>query len=189
MFTYEEMIDLVALGSGHAGWRPRAYASSEWPSGLLDEGPPDDVEQGLTFVGLVGMIDPFRTKVAAAVTTCRSAGIRPIMITGDHPVTARAVARELGIATCDRVLTGAELARLSAAELDQAASEVSVFALVTPEHKLRIVGSLQDQSHVVAMTGDGVNDAPALKRADVGVAMGITGAALRRHPRPVEPPP
>ena len=148
---------------------------------LGEEGPQDDVEQGLTLVGLVGMIDPPRLEAAAAVATCRAAGIRPIMITGDHPVTARAIAHELGIATGDRVLTGTDLDRLSDAELDQEAGEVSVFARVSPEHKLRIVGSLQGQGQVVAMTGDGVNDAPALKQADIGVAMGMTGTDVSKE--------
>ena len=148
---------------------------------LDDDDPRGDVEQELTLLGLVGMIDPPRVEVATAVATCRSAGIRPIMITGDHPITARAIARDLGIATSDRVVTGAELDRLSDAELDAVAAEVSMFARVSPEHKLRIVGSLQGQGHVVAMTGDGVNDAPALKRADIGVAMGITGTDVSKE--------
>ncbi len=132
-------------------------------------------ESQLVLLGLVGMIDPPRPDVRDAVAVCRKAGIRPVMITGDHPLTAKAIATELGIATDERVLTGADLDRLSDAEFDEAAASVAVFARVSPEHKLRIVGSLQQQGHVVAMTGDGVNDAPALKRADIGVAMGITG--------------
>jgi P-type Ca2+ transporter type 2C len=149
---------------------------------LLDEEVAEgDVEQDLTLVGLVGMIDPPRVEVGAAVATCRSAGIRPIMITGDHPITARAIARELGIATGDQVMTGAELDRLSDTELDGVVAEVPVFARVSPEHKLRIVGSLQGRGHVVAMTGDGVNDAPALKRSDIGVAMGITGTDVSKE--------
>ena len=138
-------------------------------------------ESSLTIIGLVGIIDPPRSEVRDAVAVCRSAGIRPVMITGDHPLTAKAIAGQLGIATDDRVLTGVDLDRLDDTEFDAAASEVSVFARVSPEHKLRIVGSLQQQHQVVAMTGDGVNDAPALKQADIGVAMGITGTDVTKE--------
>ncbi len=140
-----------------------------------------EAESSLTIIGLVGIIDPPRSEVRDAVAVCRSAGIRPVMITGDHPLTAKAIATQLGIATDERVLTGLDLDRLSDAEFDAAASEVSVFARVSPEHKLRIVGSLQHQHQVVAMTGDGVNDAPALKQADIGVAMGITGTDVTKE--------
>ncbi|MFP5254366.1 MAG: cation-translocating P-type ATPase [Acidimicrobiia bacterium] len=140
-----------------------------------------EAESGLVVLGLVGMIDPPRTEVRDAVDVCRSAGVRPVMITGDHPLTAIAIAAELGIADDDRVLTGADLDQLTDAELAHAAASVSLFARVSPEHKLRIVGVLQEQGHVVAMTGDGVNDAPALKRADIGVAMGITGTDVSKE--------
>lgn len=148
---------------------------------LREQHATNDVERGLTLVGLVGMIDPPRAEVSAAVATCRTAGIRPMMITGDHPVTALAIARRLGVVAGDRVLTGAELDRLTDTQLDRAVGEVSVFARVSPEHKLRIIGSLQHQDQVVAMTGDGVNDAPALKRADIGVAMGVTGTDVSKE--------
>ncbi|MAT04301.1 MAG: ATPase [Acidimicrobiaceae bacterium] len=141
----------------------------------------DAIERDLVFVGLVGMIDPPRDEVRAAVSTCRAAGIRPIMITGDHPLTALAIARELGISDGAKAITGAELDHLSDEELAQAVVDVDVFARVSPEHKLRIVQQLQSQGHVVAMTGDGVNDAPALKRADIGVAMGITGTDVSKE--------
>lgn len=140
-----------------------------------------EVESDLIFLGLQGMIDPPRPEVRQAVATSRNAGIRPIMITGDHPLTANFIARDLGIANDTTVITGAELNHMSAAELDRAVLRTSVFARVSPEHKLRIVESLQKQGQVVAMTGDGVNDAPALKRADIGVAMGITGTDVSKE--------
>ena len=129
------------------------------------EGSDEATEQGLVWLGLTGMLDAPRPEVRDAVARCRSAGIRPIMITGDHQLTARAVAEDLGIAKAtDRAITGRELERLSPEELSQQLDEVSVFARVAPEHKLRIVRVLQGKKQIVAMTGDGVNDAPALKQ-------------------------
>jgi Ca2+-transporting ATPase len=119
--------------------------------------------------------------VREAVARCLSAGIRPVMITGDHPLTAAYIARDLGISTGDKVLTGSDIDRLAPAQLEAAVEGVSVFARVSPEHKLRIVEALQNHGHIVAMTGDGVNDAPALKRSDIGVAMGITGTDVSKE--------
>jgi Ca2+-transporting ATPase len=144
-----------------------------------------ELESKLTLVGLFGMIDPPRAEVRDAVQTCLSAGIRPVMITGDHPLTAREIARQLGIIPPNsaeaRALTGQELSRMDDNELMKVVEEVSVFARVSPEHKLRIVQALKNKGEIVSMTGDGVNDAPALKRADIGVAMGITGTDVAKE--------
>ncbi len=151
---------------------------------LLDQIPEiiqTDLEQNLTFIGLFGMIDPPRTEVKDAVAVTKSAGIRTVMITGDHPLTAAEIARQLGIVENGRVLTGAEIENLSFDELKNVVDEVQVFARVSPEHKLKIVQALQERGHIVSMTGDGVNDAPALKRADIGVAMGITGTDVSKE--------
>jgi Ca2+-transporting ATPase len=141
----------------------------------------DQVEQEEIFLGLVGMIDPPRDEVKDAVVVAKGAGIRPIMITGDHPKTAAAIATELGIANTTTAVTGAELERMSDEALRTTVREVSVYARVNPEHKLRIVNALQQSGEVVAMTGDGVNDAPALKTANIGVAMGITGTDVSKE--------
>jgi len=143
------------------------------------------LETGLVFIGLVGMIDPPRPRAISAVKACHGAGVRVKMITGDHAVTALAIARQLGIVGAAgegaRVLTGRELALLDDAALARAAHEVDVFARVEPEQKLRLVQALQKNGEVVAMTGDGVNDAPALKAADIGVAMGLAGTDVARE--------
>jgi len=139
------------------------------------------LEENLTFVGLVAMIDPPRPEAKGAVATSVSAGIRPMMITGDHPLTAQHIAKELGITSEKGLLTGRDLEGLSPEELDNLVDGVSIYARVSPEHKLDIVQSLQRKGNVVAMTGDGVNDAPALKRADIGVAMGITGTDVAKE--------
>ena len=141
----------------------------------------DDAERELTFLGLVGMIDPARPEANAAVRTCVEAGIRPVMITGDHPLTAEAVAREIGLLADGRAVTGSELESMDGDGLAREAETIQVYSRVSPEHKLRIVTALQQNGHSVAMTGDGVNDAPALKKADIGVAMGITGTDVTKE--------
>jgi Ca2+-transporting ATPase len=144
----------------------------------VEDGTPLDsaLEQGLTFVGVTGIIDPPRKEAAAAVATCQNAGVRAVMITGDHPLTAVSIAAQLGIRSDSPAVTGAQLDRMQAEEIRAASASAAVYARVAPEHKLRIVEGLQSLGQIVAMTGDGVNDAPALKRADIGVAMGITGS-------------
>ncbi len=141
----------------------------------------DHAERDMVFLGLAGMIDPPRPEALTAIQTCTAAGIRTVMITGDHPGTGEAVARELGLLKHGCVVTGAELESLSDADFDQKVEQIEVYARMSPEHKLRVVNALQKKGHVVAMTGDGVNDAPALKKADVGIAMGITGTDVSRE--------
>jgi len=141
----------------------------------------EDTEQGFALLGLVGMTDPPREEAIAAVEKCHAAGIRVVMITGDHIATARAVGRQIGLRTTEGAMAGAELEKLDDAGLDQAVGNTDIFARVAPAQKLKIVQSLQRRGHVVAMTGDGVNDAPALKQADIGVAMGITGTDVSKE--------
>jgi len=162
------------------GVRVLGVAMRRWPS--VDAVPRDEaLERGLTFVGLQGMIDPPRPEVREAIATCREAGVRAIMITGDHPLTAAAIGRDLElVGEGVRAVTGAELADLDDAQLEATVREASIYARVSPEHKIRIVDALQRQGQVVAMTGDGVNDAPALKQADIGVAMGISGTDVTK---------
>jgi Ca2+-transporting ATPase len=143
--------------------------------------PDERVEQDLVFRGLIGIIDPPRPEAAQAVARARAAGIRALMITGDHPRTAAVIAQELGLSADGRVLTGAELDAMAPGPRAKAVAEISVYARVSPEHKLRIVESLRQAGAVVAMTGDGVNDAPALKKADIGIAMGITGTDVSKQ--------
>jgi len=143
-----------------------------------------ELETNLCFIGMIGMIDPARPEVKDAVRVCREAGIRPVMITGDHPLTAMYIATDIGIAQpqlTPAYLTGSELSRMTVEELKPLVSRANVYARVTPEHKLNIVQALQSLNQVVAMTGDGVNDAPALKKADIGVAMGITGTDVAKE--------
>ncbi len=162
--------------------RTLGVAGRELPADALkEEEPHEGLEQDLVFLGLVGMIDPPREEAKAAVARARSAGIRPIMITGDHPKTAAVIAGELGIAADGRVATGSQLEKMSEETLDSTVREVSVYARVNPEHKLRIVKALKRAGATAAMTGDGVNDAPALKAADIGVAMGVTGTDVSKE--------
>ncbi|HMU85181.1 MAG TPA: cation-translocating P-type ATPase, partial [Leptospiraceae bacterium] len=141
----------------------------------------ENAEEGMIFLGLLGMIDPPRTEVKTAIEKCRRAGIKPIMITGDHPITAAAIARELGILRNGKVITGVELDSMSPEEFKRQVESIEVYARVSPAHKLMVVHAFQKNGHSIAMTGDGVNDAPALKKADIGIAMGITGTDVTRE--------
>ncbi len=158
-----------------AGRALRVLAVAVKPGARLE-----DAERGMTFLGLVGMSDPPRPEAGRAIETCERAGIKPILITGDHALTAEAVARELGVLKQGRIVTGAELDAMSDDEFQRAVEEIEVYARVSPAHKLRVVTAWQNKGHYVAMTGDGVNDAPALKKADIGVAMGITGTDVSK---------
>jgi Ca2+-transporting ATPase len=141
----------------------------------------EESESEMTLLGLVAMMDPPRSEARTAVATCKAAGIRAVMITGDHPLTATSVARELGLLDSHRVVSGRDLERLSDADLDGAVDDIAVYARVSPADKLRVVTSWQKRGEVVAMTGDGINDAPALKKADVGIAMGIAGTDVSKE--------
>jgi Ca2+-transporting ATPase len=154
----------------------RVLAVASKPDATLDS-----AQTGMTFLGLTGMIDPPRPEAKAAIAVCEEAGIRPVMITGDHPLTAQAVARELGLLKTGRVVTGAELDAISDEDFKREVETIDVYARVSPAHKLRVVTALQANEHIVAMTGDGVNDAPALKKADIGIAMGITGTDVTKE--------
>ncbi|MEP6764018.1 MAG: cation-translocating P-type ATPase [Gemmatimonadaceae bacterium] len=176
-----EILKLSEVLAGEA-LRTLAVAARELPANALDhEAIAAELENDLVFLGLIGMIDPPREESKPAVARAKHAGIRPIMITGDHPKTALVIATELGIAHDERVLIGAVLEQQTDAMLAETVCEVSVYARVSPEQKLRIIKALQHGGAIVAMTGDGVNDAPALKTADIGIAMGITGTDVSRQ--------
>ena len=183
LLSDERREEILASNETLAGeaLRTLGVAFRSLPPEELDGEVDDSIERDLVFLGLVGMIDPPREEVREAVDLARGASIRPIMITGDHPKTAAAIAAELDISAEGRAITGAELERLSDEELEGEVRESSVYARVNPEHKLRIVRALQNNGQIVAMTGDGVNDAPALKTADIGVAMGITGTDVSKE--------
>lgn len=168
--------EILRIARGMADRAMRVIAVSE-----RGDASRENAEKEMTFLGLVGMIDPPRPESRPAIETCRAAGIRPVMITGDHPSTAGAIARELGLLREGAVVTGAELDAMSDADLERKIDAIDVYARVSPSHKLRVVSTLQRSGHVVAMTGDGVNDTPALKKADIGVAMGITGTDVARE--------
>jgi Ca2+-transporting ATPase len=173
-------IEKAALKMSEEGLRVLAFAEKRMQNGRkeLDHA---DIAEGLTFLGIQGMVDPPRPEAIAAVRVSQEAGIRVKMITGDHPLTAAAIAKEVGISQADSVMTGVQLSKLKDDELINVVDKTGVFARVTPEQKLRLVEAMQANGNVVAMTGDGVNDAPALKQADIGVAMGIAGTDVSKE--------
>ncbi len=162
-------------------YRILKYDTDNWHSKESSISAYPDAEVNMVFVGMVGMIDPPRKEVKEAIGVCRNAGIKPIMITGDHKLTAVAIAKELGILNSGLTLSGSELDALTDEEFERIVEEVEVYARVSPNHKLRIIDAFIKKVRVVAMTGDGVNDAPALKKADIGIAMGITGTDVSKE--------
>jgi Ca2+-transporting ATPase len=175
--TDKERNEIVAHAQAMAGDGLRVLGLAY----KLNPDPTEPADQGMVFVGLVGMIDPPRPEVKEAIKVCEEAGIESIMITGDHKLTAMAVARELGLLKQGRALSGTEFDSLSDEEFEKMVEQIEVYARVSPAHKLRVVEALAKKGHVVAMTGDGVNDAPALKKADIGIAMGITGTDVSKE--------
>ncbi|RJP83618.1 MAG: cation-translocating P-type ATPase [Desulfobacteraceae bacterium] len=181
LFTEQKKTQVLAENTAMAksGIRVLGLAFRPIEADALDR--PESYEQNLIFLGMAGMLDPARPEAVKSVRICKQAGIRTVMITGDHPLTAVAIARELGLTTNDSFLTGQDIEKMSAQERHARIPETSVFARVSPEHKMIIIDVLQAHHQVVAMTGDGVNDAPALKSADIGVAMGITGTDVSKE--------
>ena len=181
-FTYDMKKEVLGVNSGFAkdALRVLAFAYREYEE-LPDDINPDSIETNMIFVGLAGMIDPPRPEVKEAIKLCKQAGINTVMITGDFRDTALAIAKSLGMAeTEDQTMTGAEINNISDEELKEAVKRIRVFARVSPEHKVRIVSALKTNGNIAAMTGDGINDAPALKRSDIGVSMGITGTDVAK---------
>jgi len=166
---------------GSKGMRVLAIAQKDWTKVDSDDLTANDVVDGFQLVGLIGMIDPPRTEAIAAIKACHDAGIVVKMITGDHHATARAIGMELGLSKNGDVITGVQISKMSDSELNDAILNTNIFARVAPEHKLRLVKALQSNNHIVAMTGDGVNDAPSLKQSNIGVAMGITGTSVSKE--------
>jgi Ca2+-transporting ATPase len=173
-------VDILTRADPSSVGNPAHEPRRDVAGALAQAGITERVERDLVFAGLVGMIDPPRDEARNAVARAKAAGIRPIMITGDHPITAAVIAKELGIGAGAPAVTGAEIERAEDDSLAETVRDVSVYARVNPEHKLRIVRALQRHGGIVAMTGDGVNDAPALKTADIGIAMGITGTDVSK---------
>jgi len=172
----EDKENILEIARQMAGDAMRVLAVAVKPNASIES-----AEHEMTFLGLFGMIDPPRPEAKSAIETCEQAGIKVVMITGDHPVTAHAVAQELGLFKGGRVVIGSELEAMSEAYFASEVENIQVYARVSPAHKMRVVSILQERGHTVAMTGDGVNDAPALKKADIGIAMGITGTDVTRE--------
>jgi Ca2+-transporting ATPase len=181
-FTAEDKKKILQANEQMAGKALRVLAMAYKKIPKLEKFAVEDVESDLIFVGLAGMIDPPRPEVKEALAECKSAGIKVCVVTGDHKLTAAAIAQELGLMEPDsRIIDGEELEHMSDEELEEIADKVAIYARVSPEHKVRIVDALQSKGYIVAMTGDGVNDAPALKDADIGIAMGIMGTDVAKE--------
>ncbi|HEY9490046.1 MAG TPA: cation-translocating P-type ATPase [Chryseosolibacter sp.] len=178
IFKFEEKADEMAA----RGYRTLGYALRQFPE-MPDTSKGEDIESSLTFIGIAGMIDPPREEAKQAVSECKTAGIKAVMITGDHKLTAKAIAEHLGIVESEKdlIFSGPEIQNMTKDEFNEKVENIRVYARVSPKQKLKIIGALQAHNNFVAMTGDGVNDAPALKNADIGIAMGINGTAVSKE--------